>query len=222
MVFIYALQLEEGKYYIGKTNNPQIRLENHFNFKGSEWTKIYNPINVLEMKPDCDDYDEDKTTLQYMDKFGIDNVRGGSFVSVQLDDSTIKHLKKMSNGTNDRCFICSLEGHFAKDCPSKQKSLEKLEPPIETFTPMSSIHKQCNCFNSMFTNHFEKDCALKSPENFMKGISFLGNKINNFINEFNKEDDCCFRCGRKGHYASSCYASKDIKGFIIKNEIDID
>ncbi len=30
MVFIYILQLEQGKYYIGKTNNPTFRLENHY------------------------------------------------------------------------------------------------------------------------------------------------------------------------------------------------
>ena len=30
MVFIYIIQLEQGKYYIGKTNNPQFRLESHF------------------------------------------------------------------------------------------------------------------------------------------------------------------------------------------------
>ena len=27
---------------------------------------------------------------------------------------------------------------------------------------------------------------------------------------------CCFRCGRNGHYASSCYASKHIKGYYLK------
>ena len=80
MVFIYIIQLEKGKYYIGKTNNPQFRLESHFNSTGSEWTKIYKPLRVIELKPNCDDYDEDKITRQYMDKYGINNVRGGSFV----------------------------------------------------------------------------------------------------------------------------------------------
>ena len=51
MVFIYAIKLEQGKYYVGKTNNPQFRIESHFNSNGSEWTKIYKPIKVLELKP---------------------------------------------------------------------------------------------------------------------------------------------------------------------------
>jgi len=93
MVFIYVLQLEQGKYYIGKTNNPQFRLESHFNSNGSEWTKIYKPLQILELKPNCDAYDEDKITRQYMDKYGINNVRGGSFVSVKLQKSEIDILK---------------------------------------------------------------------------------------------------------------------------------
>ena len=40
MVYIYILQLEQGKYYIGKTNNPQFRMERHFNFTGSAWGKF--------------------------------------------------------------------------------------------------------------------------------------------------------------------------------------
>ncbi len=30
------------------------------------------------------------------------------------------------------------------------------------------------------------------------------------------EDDICFRCGRTRHFASSCYASKHIKGYYLK------
>lgn len=94
MTFIYTLKLEKGKYYVGKTNNPEFRLKSHFSSNGSKWTKIYKPLKVIELKPNCDDYDEDKITMQYMDRYGINNVRGGSFVSVKLDESTMNTLKK--------------------------------------------------------------------------------------------------------------------------------
>ena len=97
MVYIYILQLEKGKFYVGKTINPSFRLDSHFNSNGSAWTKIYKPIKMIELIPNCDDYDEDKYTRMFMDKYGIDNVRGGSFVSVELEQSTINHLKQMIN-----------------------------------------------------------------------------------------------------------------------------
>lgn len=36
MVYIYTLKLKHNKYYIGKTSNPNFRIESHFNSKGSE------------------------------------------------------------------------------------------------------------------------------------------------------------------------------------------
>ena len=39
MVYIYAIKLEKGKYYIGKTTHPQFRLQSHFDSNGSYWTK---------------------------------------------------------------------------------------------------------------------------------------------------------------------------------------
>ena len=34
MVYIYILQLQQNKYYVGKTVNPNFRLEQHFNSNG--------------------------------------------------------------------------------------------------------------------------------------------------------------------------------------------
>jgi hypothetical protein len=106
MVFIYILELENNKYYVGKTTNPDFRLEQHFNNSGYQWTKKYKPIKILELKSNCDDYDEDKYTKMYMDKFGINNVRGGSYVQIKLDKVTIENLEKMNRGTTDKCFLC--------------------------------------------------------------------------------------------------------------------
>lgn len=108
MVFIYILLLETKKYYIGKTNNPHIRLDSHFNSNGSEWTKIYKPIKVYELISDCDSYDEDKYTLKYMEKMGINNVRGGSFCQVELSEEQLKLIKNMIKGATDKCFKCGI------------------------------------------------------------------------------------------------------------------
>ena len=102
MVNIYILLLEENKYYIGKTTQPEIRLEKHFNSNGSLWTKKYKPIKVIGLIPNCDDFDEDKYTLKYMQKYGINNVRGGSFCEIKLNKDNLPTIKKMINGLMDQ------------------------------------------------------------------------------------------------------------------------
>lgn len=99
-MFIYILKLQQNKYYIGKTNEPNFRIDTHFNANGSAWTKKYKPISVSVIIPNCDNYDEDKYTLLYMSKYGIDNVRGGSFVQLKLSEE----MQRILNGPNDKRF----------------------------------------------------------------------------------------------------------------------
>ena len=143
MLFVYVLKLEKDKYYVGKTSNPIFRLDNHFKNNGSEWTKLYKPIKIIKLIPNCDNYDEDKYTKIYMDKYGIDNVRGGSYTSIKLDLSTKIELIKISNSTNDRCFKCGKKGHFIKECNDD-----------------SSNDDSCDivCFRCGRTNHYSSTC----------------------------------------------------------------
>ena len=130
MVFIYILSLENGKYYVGKTTNPDIRINRHFDMTsyGSVWTKRHKPIAVEKIIPDCDDYDEDKYTRMYMDKYGIENVRGGSFCKEILDDDVVRVLNIMKNGTLDNCYVCGEPGHFARHCPTIAQSRDANKP----------------------------------------------------------------------------------------------
>lgn len=115
-MYIYILKLVKNKYYVGKTKNPNFRLNEHFKNGGSSWTKKYKPISVEEIVSDCDDYDEDKYVRMYMDKYGIDNVRGGSFSQIDLPEHVLATLVTMEDGTNDKCFRCGRKGHFVSKC----------------------------------------------------------------------------------------------------------
>jgi hypothetical protein len=140
-LFIYVLKLAEEKYYVGKTmNNITQRMEEHMAGNGSEWTKKYTPIEVMEVKAG-DEYDEDKYVLKYMQRYGIDHVRGGSFSQVVLPfDQYVQAWRSIQNasgnctacGKNDHtieacktdiCFKCGQSGHLFSTCTSQTHTM---------------------------------------------------------------------------------------------------
>ena len=120
MVFIYVLQLKDNKWYIGKTETSKFRIDTHFDSAGSEFTKKYPPEEIYQIIPECDKYDEDKYVKKYMDKYGIDNVRGGSYSKLEITTEEKQFIQKELWGANDLCFLCGGD-HFVKDCPHNQK-----------------------------------------------------------------------------------------------------
>ena len=125
MVFIYSLKLITNKYYIGKTDSPHFRLQDHFDSSGSAWTKKYKPISIHQVIPDMNDHDEQRITQEYMNKYGIDNVRGGPWCSLDISEhkNTIEH---MIHSESDNCYKCGKSGHFANQCSfSKVKKVKK-------------------------------------------------------------------------------------------------
>jgi predicted GIY-YIG superfamily endonuclease len=195
---IYVLQLKDGKYYIGKSDNVMKRYEEHLHGKGSAWTKIYKPISVIKVIENTSSFEEDKITKEYMSKYGISNVRGGSYVSVKLDDIQIEALKREIWSAKDCCSGCGKSGHFIKDCFSTSFSFKKEE--YEYVWCCEYCDKEFK--SESVCNSHEKICKLKVKHN-------------------TKYSEC-FKCGRIGHYASDCYARTHVKGLYLDDESDDD
>lgn len=144
MVYVYTLLLEQNKYYVGKTDNPRFRIESHFDASGSAWTKKYPPLKLLELIPDCDHFDEDKYTKIYMNKYGINNVRGGSFCQIELDKRTYEMLEKMIFSATNKCYLCEEEGHFIDNCPYENDKFNKVYYLSDTISDFISLLKSTN------------------------------------------------------------------------------
>jgi cellular nucleic acid-binding protein len=133
------------KYYVGKTTNLSKRLAFHVNSGGSEWTKIHKVVMCIDVMMEDNPFDEDKITLEYMSKYGIDNVRGGSFSQITLPKEEVKVIEKMISHANDRCFTCNQKGHYASNCPS------------QSTTPRKD-YNVVYCVKCYRCNHTEQEC----------------------------------------------------------------
>jgi hypothetical protein len=208
MVLIYILGLENGKYYIGKTKNLEIRILEHINSSGSEWTKLYNPIKIIEYHDNCDDFDEDKYTIMMMNKYGIDNVRGGSYCTIILSESEKSNINKMIRGSNNLCYICSSSNHFAKNCHKSNRG-SQLESEILSIIANSRSQGETKI------NKQKKIKMKVAPKCSRCGNS--GHYITKCYAKHNVDgepiiDNVCLRCGYSGHIIESCYAKRHISG----------
>jgi hypothetical protein len=152
MVYIYVLSLEQNKYYVGKTDNISLRLIQHINENGSEWTKKYTPKNIIEVIPNCTDYDEDKYVIKYMTEHGINNVRGGTFSQIKLSTPHLLTLNSMLKTVTNACYICGSKTHYANKCKTiKDHQKEEIN---------KELNKACKCVTSYLSPHRKKMCLL--------------------------------------------------------------
>lgn len=128
LFYIYVLELENDKFYVGKSHNPISRIGEHMiGFKGAEWTHLYKPVKIIEIIKSNNGLDEDFTTIRYMKNKGIDNVRGGSFCELNLSIENLKTFEKMFAGSDNKCYFCGSMEHFIDKCPEKNKTRQKIK-----------------------------------------------------------------------------------------------
>lgn len=160
MIIIYVLKCSNNKYYVGKTlTDVDKRFNTHKKGQGAIWTRKYRPVEILNVYKNCDHFDEDKYTKMYMDKYGIENVRGGSYTKVKLDDDVIKFLEKELSSIHDKCYGCGSKKHFIKNCPKIYRNLDtNSDEDISTCSSDSSY----NSDNSESNSDYYSDSDMSS------------------------------------------------------------
>ncbi|EEM8427503.1 hypothetical protein DFQ98_08840 [Salmonella enterica subsp. enterica serovar Essen] len=90
---VYVLSLEDGYYYVGYTTNVEHRYQQHLSGEGAQWTKVHKPISIIEIREGGFE-EETAVTLEYIEKYGINKVRGGKFINYSSAKYLPPHLKK--------------------------------------------------------------------------------------------------------------------------------
>ena len=224
MVTIYVLKLRGNKYYVGKTTNPTYRLDDHFSEGGSAWTKKYTPISIHELKPDKPDTDEQIVTQAYMQKYGIDNVRGGPWCKINLSEPEKQMITHMIQGNSDACYNCGSNDHFASQC-TKKKTTYKKTKPVACERCGRTNHTADRCYSTTDVEGYEINSDESEEESWScskcgkefdsyKGASYHERFHCKKVNTSTKKTTyACKRCGRSGHTKSSCYAETHMKGY---------
>jgi cellular nucleic acid-binding protein len=186
---LYILKCAEGKYYVGKTDNLDARFASHLSGKGSMWTAKYPVVEVMETRPITSPYDETNVTKELMKKYGIQNVRGGAYASLELSDEHEDLIRHELRDAGGACFKCGKSGHFANQCKRR-----------------SSFSGTCECGREFldfdeYTGHMKTCRVRRAPARPPP-----------------KARGACYRCGRPGHYSPDCYARRHANGYEIDSD----
>ena len=108
----YKIKLTSDKWYVGFSKNVQARINEHRdsiverNHRTPQWIIEHPPADPfqyeilrtynkkLPMKSNWGNIDENEFTLELMEKYGIDNVRGGDWVMVTLSKSERERIER--------------------------------------------------------------------------------------------------------------------------------
>jgi GAG-polyprotein viral zinc-finger/GIY-YIG catalytic domain len=203
---VYVLKLKHGKYYVGTADDVDRRFAQHCagDGTGSEWTRRHEPIEIVHQQRG-NRFFENMLVLQWMNRFGLDNVRGGTFSSVVLQQAQRDEITRQLNHAANRCLNCGSQNHWVSQCPVFSGSTEEQERGREY-----GRRRRMECTRCGRDSHTEEDCFAGSHLNgtFLLPVEAESEESS----EGSDSGVVCARCGRENHDTSQCYARVDVEG----------
>ena len=104
---LYLLRLQDGRYYIGKSDISIQKLKKQIPRPNIEWTRRYLPLSIIDIRPLVRQFDEDFFVKECMKRYGIPFVRGGSYSDIMLSPNIIASLNLELKNQKDSPIIYS-------------------------------------------------------------------------------------------------------------------
>jgi len=176
---VYTLQLNTDKYYVGKSENVEERINQHktLSERSAKFVKDNNGVKtqvelLTYVMEDLNLWEQQETLAQMLDK-GFNNVRGWEFTSSNpLTYEECVSIKTLLFGSGDLCRKCGNPDHFVSNCnQTKANWLINLEEC------MNNKPKKENVFKNLINK--QKDNKIESKKQDNKETTKVSNKTNN-------------------------------------------
>lgn len=119
MSAIYVLKGHD-KYYIGRTQDIVRRFNEHKSGRGAKWCKVWPMTGMIELVPETFEFQELVMTLRYMKTYGIDNVRGGPWCKVVLNQDDIVTIQDILDSES---FARGSAAPVAEEAPANSSAV---------------------------------------------------------------------------------------------------